>query len=122
MAGEYRFCRASACPVIGRPCRPLALSASLDASTWRRDVLSILAERRWVSLSTLRDLVGLAWPIATAMLGETAMGLVDTKLVGGIGAAALGGVGVATSLMYLNYAALYGLMRGVKVRTAYAVG
>ncbi len=50
------------------------------------------------------------------------MGLVDTKLVGGLGAAALGGVGVATVLMFLSYALVFGLMRGVKVRTAYAVG
>jgi MATE family multidrug resistance protein len=56
------------------------------------------------------------------MFGETALGLVDTKLVGGLGPAALGGVGIATTLMYLNYATVFGLMRGVKVRTAYATG
>jgi MATE family multidrug resistance protein len=66
--------------------------------------------------------VTLAWPIAGAMLGETALGLVDTKLVGGLGPAALGGVGIATTLMYLSYATVFGLMRGVKVRTAYATG
>ena len=69
-----------------------------------------------------RELFGLAWPIATAMLGETAIGLVDTKLVGGLGAAALGGVGVATTFMYLSYALTYGTMRGVKVRVAHAIG
>src|SRR5215472_4720249 len=72
--------------------------------------------------ATLRDLCALAWPIAAAMLGETALGLVDTKLVGGLGAAALGGVGVATTFMYLSYSVAFGLMRGVKVRAAYAVG
>src|SRR5262249_35462088 len=76
---------------------------------------------RWRT-RTLREVTSLAWPIAAAMLGETAIGLVDTKLVGGLGAAALGGVGVATVLMFLSYALVYGLMRGVKVRTAYAVG
>lgn len=69
-----------------------------------------------------RELFALAWPIATAMLGETAIGLVDTKLVGGLGAAALGGVGVGTTLMYLAYSLVYGAMRGVKVRTAHAIG
>ena len=64
----------------------------------------------------------LAWPIAAAMLGEVAIGLVDTKLVGGLGAGALGGVGIANVLMFLSYALVFGLMRGVKVRTAYAVG
>jgi MATE family multidrug resistance protein len=70
----------------------------------------------------LRELVQLAWPIAAAMFGETFIGLVDTKLVGGIGPAALGGVGIATMLMFLNYSVVFGLMRGVKVRTAFAVG
>ena len=71
---------------------------------------------------TRRELVTLAWPIATAMLGETLLGLVDTKLVGGLGASALGGVGVATMLMFLNYSFIFGVMRGVKVRAAHAVG
>ncbi len=71
---------------------------------------------------SLQEVVWLAWPIAAAMLGETAMGLVDTWLVGGLGTRALGGVGTAVVLMYLNYAVVFGLMRGVKVSTAHAVG
>lgn len=70
----------------------------------------------------MRELIDLAWPIAAGMLGETALGLVDTKLVGGLGPAALGGVGMATVLLYLGYSIVFGLMRGVKVRTAHAVG
>ncbi len=70
----------------------------------------------------LGELIALAWPIAAAMLGDTVIGLVDTKLVGGLGAAALGGVGIGTMLMFLNYSVVFGLMRGVKVKTAYAVG
>jgi MATE family multidrug resistance protein len=69
-----------------------------------------------------RELFALAWPIAAAMLGETILGLVDTKLTGGLGPNALGGVGVATTLMFLSYSLVFGLMRGVKVRTAHAVG
>lgn len=69
-----------------------------------------------------RELVQLAWPIAAAMLGETAIGLVDTKLVGGLGSGALGGVGIATTLMFLSYSVVTGTMRGVKVRTAHAIG
>lgn len=64
----------------------------------------------------------LSWPIAAAMLGDTAMGLVDTKLVGVLGPSALAGVGLATVLMYTNYSVVFGLMRGVKVRVAYALG
>jgi MATE family multidrug resistance protein len=69
-----------------------------------------------------RELVKLAWPIAAALLGNVAMGLVDTKLAGGLGASALAGVGVGTVFMYLAYNVAFGLMRGVCVRTAYAVG
>ena len=78
--------------------------------------------RAWRASATTRELVTLAWPIAAAMLGETAIGLVDTKLASGLGAAALGGVGVATTTMFLSYALVFGLMRGVKVRTAHAIG
>lgn len=69
-----------------------------------------------------REVTDLAWPIAVAMLGDTAMGLVDTKLVAGLGPEALGGVGVATTLTWLCYSIVFGVMRGVKVRTAHAVG
>ncbi len=68
------------------------------------------------------ELVALAWPITIAMLGDTAMGLVDTKLVASLGPAPLGGVGVATTVMWLCYCVVFGFMRGVKVRTAFAVG
>ena len=70
----------------------------------------------------MRTLVSLAAPIATAMAGETVMGLVDTKLVGGLGPAALGGVGVAMTIAFFGYLSIFGLMRGVKVCVAHAVG
>lgn len=72
--------------------------------------------------ATNRELVRLAWPIAAALLGEVALGLVDTKLAGGLGASALAGVGVGTTLMFLAYSVVFGLMRGVSVRTAHAIG
>jgi multidrug resistance protein, MATE family len=78
--------------------------------------------RRSKSAATMRELIALAWPIMTAMAGETVMGLVDTKLVGGLGAAALGGVGVAMTVVFLGYMVIFGLMRGVKVCVAHAVG
>lgn len=81
--------------------------------------------KKWglrISPHVTRELFELAWPIAAAMLGETAIGLVDTKLVGGLGAGALGGVGLATTFMYLCYALSFGAMRGVKVRVAHAIG
>lgn len=75
-----------------------------------------------VGVSAKHAVVRLAWPLASLMLGETLMGLVDTKLVGGLGAAALGGVGLANAALYLTNIATLGLMRSVKVCTAHAVG
>jgi MATE family multidrug resistance protein len=71
---------------------------------------------------TMRALVALAGPIVAAMGGETIMGLVDTKLVSGLGPAALGGVGVAMTIVFFGYMTIFGLMRGVKVCVAHAVG
>jgi MATE family multidrug resistance protein len=71
---------------------------------------------------TMLELTQLAWPIAAGMLGETALGLCDTKLVGALGPAALAGVGVASILLFFGYAMVFGLMRSVKVRAAHAVG
>ena len=88
------------------------------AERHRRDT----AGRRSMSADTMRELIALAWPIMTAMAGETLMGLVDTKLVGGLGAAALGGVGVAMTVAFLGYMVVFGIMRGVKVCVAHAVG
>src|SRR5262245_54311273 len=80
---------------------------------------------RWPSIfdrSMLSELVKLAWPIAAAMAGETVIGLVDTKLVGGLGTNQLAGVGVGSTFMFLAYIVVFGILRGVKIRTAYAVG
>jgi MATE family multidrug resistance protein len=64
----------------------------------------------------------LAWPICCTMMGETVMGLVDTKLVSNLGAAVLGGVGIANAVLYLSAITVMGLMRSVKICTAHAVG
>jgi MATE family multidrug resistance protein len=71
---------------------------------------------------TRRDLVGLAGPIAGAMAGEVVLGLVDTKLVSGLGASALGGVGLGMTVLFLWYAIVFGVLRGVKVRASFAIG
>ncbi len=107
MRGHFRRKRRVASGRLQGPPGKRPLSASSPASP---------------STSTRRELLSLAWPIAAAMLGETALGLVDTKIVGALGAKALGGVGFGTTLMYLFYALSFGMMRGVKVRTSHAVG
>ena len=69
-----------------------------------------------------RLVLRLAWPLASLMLGETLMGLVDTKLVGGLGAHALAGVGLANAALYLTTISVVGLMRSVKVCTSHSLG
>lgn len=91
----------------------------------RPSLVSVLegrARAAWSHADTEREVVHLAWPIAVAMLGEVAVGLVDTFLVSGLGPAQLGGVGLATTFMYLGYSVVFGLARGVKVKVAHAVG
>ena len=100
-------------PVAHEQTREIALEGRPEAT-------NVLFEKKRVTPT--RELVELAWPIAAAMLGEVALGLVDTKLVGGLGQGALGGVGIATTFMFLGYAVVFGIMRGVKVRTAHAIG
>lgn len=70
----------------------------------------------------LRELMMLSGPIAVALYGETFLGLAQNRLVGGLGAAALGGVALGVEMMFLNFQVVFGFMRGVKVRTAFAVG
>ncbi len=84
--------------------------------------ISAVELARHRAAATMRELAARAWPIAAGMLGDTLRGLVDTKRVGGLGPPALGGVGIATTLMFLNYSLIFGLMRAVKVRTAFAMG
>jgi MATE family multidrug resistance protein len=102
--------------MLRAPLQRFSKSPSRDTEARARD-----AEKQ-SRPKTLREVSRLAWPIAAGMLGETALGLVDTKLVSGLGPEALGGVGMATILLFLGYSMTFGLMRGVKVRSAYAVG
>lgn len=81
-----------------------------------------LDEARAARVSTRRELIALAGPIAGAMAGEVVLGLVDTKLVSGLGASALGGVGLGTIVLFLWYSLAFGVMRAVKVRSAFAIG
>lgn len=71
---------------------------------------------------TARGILQLSWPIATALLGDTLLGIVDTKLVAQLGPSALGGVGIGVILMWLFYMVVLGFMRGVKTCIAFALG
>jgi MATE family multidrug resistance protein len=63
-----------------------------------------------------------AWPIALSMLGDTAMGVVDTKFAGGLGEDAIGAVGLGAILLMMGQMVMWGVMRSVKVRIAHCRG
>ncbi len=64
----------------------------------------------------------LAWPVIGQNLLETMLGIIDTLLVAGLGAAAIAGVGTALQIMFFILAALAALAVGSSVLVAQAVG
>src|SRR5262245_11694611 len=72
--------------------------------------------------ATRRRVLGLAGPVIGENLLETMLGIVDTLLVAGLGAAAIAGVGGALQVMFLLIAALSALAVGSSVLVAQAIG
>lgn len=70
----------------------------------------------------VRQVFALAWPIMLSMLSLTAMGLVDTLLVGRLGDAQLAAVGLMLPVTHLLLALPMGLARAIQVVTAQAIG
>jgi len=69
-----------------------------------------------------RRVLGLAWPVIGENLLETLLGVVDTFLVAGLGAAAIAGVGTALQVMFFLISALSALSVGASVLVAQAYG
>ncbi len=70
----------------------------------------------------LRELVRLSAPIAVSMLSYSVMTLVDTLVVGRLGAAALAGVGLGGMVAFALVCFWFGLLRGAKTLVAQSVG
>jgi multidrug resistance protein, MATE family len=70
----------------------------------------------------LRELLRLAIPIAAAQAGIALMGIVDTAVVGRLGAAALGAVGLANGLFLAAGIAGIGVVMGLDPLIAQAFG
>jgi multidrug resistance protein, MATE family len=70
----------------------------------------------------LRPLGQLAWPVILAEIGWMAMGIVDTLMVGPLGPAAIGGVGLAGILFFAVAACSMGLLLGLDTVVAQAYG
>jgi len=69
-----------------------------------------------------RRVLGLAWPVIAENFLETLLGIVDTVLVGVLGAAAIAGVGTAQQGMFLIISILSAVSIGCAVLVAQAVG
>lgn len=78
---------------------------------------SLVWERR-----PARELLRLSWPILISTLSYSAMTLVDTLLVSGLGSAQLAGVGLGGTAAFALLCFSFGLLRGVKTLVAQAVG
>ena len=70
----------------------------------------------------LREVVRLAAPASASMLSYTVVSLVDTMMVGHLGAAPLAGVGLANTILFTAGAFLFGLMQAVTPLAAQADG
>ena len=83
-----------------------------------------MTDRNSISWKTapLAELLRLAWPICVSMLSYSAMTVADTAFVSQLGPAALAGVGLAGTLTFAVVVFGIGLLRGVKVVVAQAVG
>lgn len=72
--------------------------------------------------SELRPMLALATPVVMAELGWVTMGIVDTIMVGGLGAGAIGAVGLASMLFFAVAVFAMGLLLGLDPLVAQAFG
>lgn len=70
----------------------------------------------------LAELLHLSWPITVSMISYSVMTLVDTLLVGRMGAAQLAGVGLGGTATFVLLWGSFGLLRGAKTLVAQAIG
>ncbi|MBI2384334.1 MAG: MATE family efflux transporter [Gammaproteobacteria bacterium] len=69
-----------------------------------------------------REILGLSLPIIGGMTSQNVLNLVDTWLVGGLGAAALAATGISNFLNFMAVAAITGLSAAVQATAARRVG
>src|SRR5258707_10181634 len=72
--------------------------------------------------SELRPMLALATPVVMAELGWVTMGIVDTIMVGGLGAGAIGAVGLASMLFFAVAVFALGLLLGLAPLVSQAFG
>ena len=69
-----------------------------------------------------RHIVAIAWPLLISQLSFTAMGIIDTMMVGRLGVTTLAAVGLANFLTFWLLSFFFGLLTGVNALVAQAVG
>jgi MATE family multidrug resistance protein len=74
------------------------------------------------SEAPLRELLKLSWPITVSTISYSVMTLVDTLLVGHLGAGQLAGVGLGGTAAFALLCFAIGLLRGGKTLVSQAVG
>lgn len=74
------------------------------------------------TLTEWRGLLRLALPLAAAQAGLQLMGVVDTAVVGRLGARELGAVGLGNALFFTVFIAAMGVVMGIDPLTAQAFG
>jgi MATE family multidrug resistance protein len=72
--------------------------------------------------SQLRELIALSIPLIASNSGGQLMGLVDTAMVGRLGSAALGGVGIGTGIFFALTVAGMGVVLGMDPLVAQSIG
>ena len=80
--------------------------------------------RNWfaVGAGRRREILALALPIIGGMTSQNILNLVDTAMVGRLGAASLAGVGLVSFLSFLSVAAVTGMSSAVQALAARRVG
>lgn len=97
---------------------PLSEVAPVPKDDLRDEAAPPAIDRRGIR----RRVIALAGPVIGENLLETMLGIVDTWLVGGLGDAAIAGVGGALQVMFLLISALSALAVGSSVLVAQAFG
>ncbi len=80
--------------------------------------------KRWISVTPERrqEILALALPIIAGMTSQNVLNLVDTAMVGRLGAEALAGVGLVSFLSFLSVAAVTGMSSAVQAQAARRAG
>jgi MATE family multidrug resistance protein len=73
-------------------------------------------------LSEIRATLALAVPLAAANLSQIAMSVIDTVMVGGLGAVPLAAIGLGGSLYFTLFVVCQGVLEAVTPLAAFAIG